>query len=89
MPHLGEATLRAAFRESAARRRGDIDTDEADALAAALRRSLVVAEEEYVKRLAGLEERTGRGSSEQRDQGGRLRALQVTISTMLEETERE
>jgi hypothetical protein len=82
--------LQQAYRRSAACLRGDIDQDEADELAAALQRQMVLAEETYIERLRAKEEEVGPGTNKaSRDLAARLRALQDTITTLQEEHERE
>jgi len=88
-PHLNRVDLRDAFRRSAACTRGDIEPDEADALAAVLQRQLINVEETYIERLVLLEEAAGQANQDQKRLGARLRALQQTIGSLLEEHESE
>ena len=88
-PHLTRVDLQDAYRRSAACKRGDIDHDEADALAAVLQHQLIRVEKTYMERLKRLEEAAGVANQDQRDLGARLRALQHTISSLLEEHENE
>jgi hypothetical protein len=88
-PHLNRVDLCDAFRRSAACTRGDIEQDEADALAAVLQRQLINVEETYIERLGLLEEAAGQANQDQKRLGARLRALQQTIGSLLEEHEGE
>ena len=86
-PHLTRVDLQDAYRRSAACKRGDIDHDEADALAAVLQHQLIRVEKTYMERLKRLEEAAGVANQDQRDLEARLRALQHTIGSLLEEHE--
>ena len=88
-PHLTRTDLQDAYRRSAACTRKDIDADEADELAAILQRELIVAEETYQDRLKAIEESIAPSNKDNRDAIARLKALQITIGTLLSEHESE